>query len=65
MLSWALFVLLCISLQVEEKLKELERLQYVNPDISLEEKEKGNAYFKAGIYGGCDWLMGIVLLNDS
>jgi tetratricopeptide (TPR) repeat protein len=34
--------------QAEKKLKELQKLQYLDSDKSLEEKEKGNGFFKKG-----------------
>lgn len=36
--------------QVELKIKERERLAFINPELSLQEKEKGNAAFKEGLY---------------
>lgn len=36
--------------QVEKLLAELERQKYIDPDKSLEEKEKGNDFFKRGQY---------------
>ncbi|CAG5133559.1 unnamed protein product [Candidula unifasciata] len=36
--------------EVQQKIKERDRLAYVNPELSLQEKEKGNAAFKEGNY---------------
>ena len=34
--------------EVEKVLKEKKRREYINPELSLAEKEKGNAAFKKG-----------------
>lgn len=36
--------------QAEKVLAEIERQGYIDPDKSLEEKEKGNDFFKRGQY---------------
>lgn len=36
--------------EVETKIKEKERLAYINPELAIAEKEKGNAAFKDGKY---------------
>jgi stress-induced-phosphoprotein 1 len=38
------------SSQVEKELEELQKLQYLDSDKSLEEKEKGNDFFKKGLF---------------
>ncbi|KAH9514777.1 Stress-induced-phosphoprotein 1 [Bulinus truncatus] len=34
--------------EVQQKIKERDRLSYINPELSLQEKEKGNQAFKEG-----------------
>ncbi len=38
--------------QTQKKIKEVQRKAYIDPEIALQEKEKGNEFFKKGIYRG-------------